>query len=323
MEKTQPNQRLGLRLIDIAVRCSVDQPTHVAYADESYYTKHRYRSIAVVTLGADRRQVVTRLFANLLRRASLKEFKWSKLRQARERFAALQMVDRVVELSLHGRLRLDVLIWDTRDSRHQIRGRDDIANLQRMYYQLFKNVLQRRWPPESSWKLYPDQNSALDWIAVQDYLDTAGLAITLEGNFLDEGGFRIRLAHDFRILEICEVCSADEPICQVADLFAGLGAYSHSAYAKYECWLRNESGQMALELDLEGDSTEFDLSGSDRERCAVMKHLDSCCKRHKLHVGLKSSRGFRTYNPEFPINFWPYEPQHPEDKAPVKLGHSE
>ena len=220
-----------------------------------------------------------------------------------------------MELSTQGNLRVDTLIWDTQDSRHQIRGRDDVANLQRMYYHLFKNVLQRRWPTGSTWQLYPDENTALDWTTVQDYLDAAGLDIKVNGG-LFEGGFRLRLARDFSVSRICEACSSDTPLCQLSDLFAGLGAFSYSAYRRYERWLKIQCGQMPLELGFDDD--ELDLSGSDRERFTIMKYLDEQCKQLKLRVGLKSSKGFKTRDPRLPINFWLYEPQHPDDKAPVK-----
>jgi len=294
----------------------IESPTHIAYSDESYTTASRYRSIAAVTLEMPRDRGISQSVKELLKASEVGEFKWEKLRQARERFAALEMIGKTVELSTQGQLRVDVLVWDTHDNRHNIQGRDDVANLQRMYYHLFKNVLQRRWPTGSTWQLCPDENSALDWNTVQDFLDTAGLNIRVEGNLFDEGGFRLRLARDFSILEICEVCSADMPICQLADLFAGLGAYSHASYDKYQSWLRAQSGQMVLDLGLR--RIEKKLSNRDRERCVVMKHLNDCCKRRKLRVGLKSSRSFRTYDPGFPINFWMYKPQHPGDRAPVR-----
>ena len=290
--------------------------THIAYSDESYSTASRYRSIAAVTLEMSRDQAISHSIQELLKESNVKEFKWAKLRQARERFAALKMIDQALEFSIQGWLRVDVLIWDTHDSRHNIPGRDDVANLQRMYYHLFKNVLQRRWPAGSVWKLCPDENSALDWMTVQDVLDATGLDLRVEGDLFDGGAFRVRLARDFGIQKICEMCSADTPLCQLADLFAGLGAYSHSAYEKYESWLRVQSGQLMLGLGLDDDDAR--LSNRDRERCKVIQHLDRQCKQRKLRVGLKSSRGFKTYDPTFPINFWFYEPQHPDDQAPVR-----
>jgi len=292
-----------------------DHPTHIAYSDESYSTASRYRSVAAVTLEAARDAEITLTFQALLQQSGLSEFKWARLRQARERFAAVAIIDETMKLTTAGWLRVDVLIWDTYDSRHRVQGRDDVANLQRMYYHLFKNVLLNRWPTGSTWKLCPDENSALDWMTAQDFLDAAGLGIRAQPNFLDQGGFRLRLERDYGIQQICEMCSSDAPLCQLADLFAGLGVYSHSAYPKYASWLRKRSGQLTLDFGL--DNHDIRLSNSDRDRCKVMHHLNGHCKRRKLRVGLESSRGFKTHDPRFPINFWLYEPQHPDDRAPV------
>lgn len=294
-----------------------DRQTHIAYSDESYSTASRYRSIATVTLEMSRDHEISLAVEELLKESDVKEFKWEKLHQARERFAALKMIDQALEFSMRGWLRVDVLIWDTHDSRHSIPGRDDVANLQRMYYHLLKNVLQRRWPAGSVWRLCPDENSALDWMSVQDFLDAAGLELRVEGDLFASEAFRLRLERDFRIQQIREMCSADTPLCQLADLFAGLGAYSHSEHGKYEHWLRIQSGQLALDLGLGFD--EEKLSNRDRERCVVIQHLNQHCKQRKLRVGLESTRGFKTHDPRFPVNFWLYEPQHPDDQAPIRV----
>lgn len=54
-------------------------------------------------------------------------------------------------------------MWDITDSRHDIQGRDDIANLGRMYHHLFVDILRNRWPDDARWMVHPDENSALDW----------------------------------------------------------------------------------------------------------------------------------------------------------------
>lgn len=290
-------------------------PTHVAYSDESYQTGSRYRSIAVITLNAASEKTITLSFGEILQNSGVREFKWERLRQARERFAALKMLDKAIELAAQQRLRIDTLIWDTYDHRHQVPARDDVANLQRMYYHLFKNVLQRRWPKGSTWRLCPDENTALDWATIQDYLDTAGAGFRVDGD-LFSGGFRLRLQRDFSVLQISEACSAETPLCQLADLFAGLGAFSYSAYDRYESWLSTQSGQIPLGSGMGRSSPE--PSKSDQERFAIIKHLDNECKKRRMCVGLASSRGFKTYDPRQPINFWLYEPQHPDDKAPVR-----
>jgi hypothetical protein len=293
---------------------NTSRASHVAYADESYYTDERFRSVAVVTLESSNKEAFFKIFRALLDNSGIDEFKWNKLRQARERFAAIKLIDEVIRLAAIQQLRVDVLIWDTYDSRHQVQGRDDIANLQRMYYHLFKNVLLRRWPSKSTWNLFPGENSALDWTIVQDYLDTAGVSIEMASLF-DPKPFSIRLSRDFQIVQIEEVSSILEPVCQVADMFAGIGAFSHTAYSKYRQWIDSINGQLQLGID---SYKILSLSNRERERFGIMKYLDDKCKTCRFHVSLKMAKGFKTFDPKFPINFWPYQPQHPDDKAPTK-----
>jgi len=59
------------------------------------------------------------------------------------------------------------------------------------------------------------------------------------------------------------------------------------------------------------------LSNGDKNRCEVMNYLNRLCKKYKLTVSLDTFNGFRTFNPKKPVNFWLYEPQHPDDKAPI------
>lgn len=295
---------------------SIAEASHIAYSDESYYTNDRYRSVAVVTFENANKDKFSASFRQLLDDSQVSEFKWNKLRQARERFAAIKLIDEVISLAQKKLLRIDVLIWDTQDSRHQVKGRDDIANLQRMYYHLFKNVLKTRWSAQSTWFLLPDENSALEWQSVQDYLDTAGLSFQISSGLFDDKPFSLRLSRDFQIVGIKEISSEKEAICQVADLFAGMGAYSHSSFAKYLQWEEREKGQMRLLTETSSEDQKF--TNSEKERFIIMKHLDNSCKKNKFRVSLKSGKGFKTFDPRFPINFWVYEPQNSNDKAPTK-----
>ena len=120
------------------------QPTHIAFSDEAYTTDSRYRSVAVISFPAIWETELNNRVKQVLSESSLSEFKWAKLRQARERFAALKLIDLAFNYAVESKLRIDVLVWDTQDSRHNIWARDDAQNLQRMYYHLFKNVLRQR-----------------------------------------------------------------------------------------------------------------------------------------------------------------------------------
>lgn len=285
--------------------------THVAYGDECSYNIGRFRSIAIVTLKVGSNCSFGQAVRDLLDGSGVREFKWQRLRQARERFAAEKLVDFAIEKALLGKLRVDALIWDVEDSRHQIKGRDDIANLQRMYYHLFRDAL-ARWPGDNAWMLLPDENSALDWQSVQDYLEVAGLSLSMHTGVMPL--FRFRLSQEFCIEEIQEVNSDKVPLCQLADLFAGISVFSREKFSVYRCWKE----RLQLALPLFSEDQPITLSNSDRERCRVLLHLNSECKAHKLGVSLETKAGLWTPDPANPVNFWIYEPQHLDDKAPIR-----
>ncbi len=104
---------------------------------------------------------------------------------------------------------------------------------------------------------------------------------------------------------------------QLADLFAGLSIYSRSCFNRYENWKIRNANQCGLFID--DQSTHLKLSKSDQERCLVLDEFDKKCKRHRLGVSLKTARGLKTFDHSKPLNFWWYEPQHEEDKAPCRV----
>ncbi|GIV83932.1 MAG: hypothetical protein KatS3mg052_0939 [Candidatus Roseilinea sp.] len=289
--------------------------TQVGFADESYWNTGRFRSLGMVTLPLDCLQVMESEVRQLLDESQVKEFKWKKLDGAKERFAAEKLCRFAVDKACPGQFRVDVLVWDTEDSRHKIPNRDDIANLERMYYHLFRNVLRARWPNNAIWRLHPDEHTALNWETVRDCLENKSTGIDVDRSLFTGGQFRIRLRQEFGIQEIQAVSSGAHPLLQLADLFAGLAVFSRDKFDDYQKWLQATSPQARL-FD-EGDASD-DPSRSSRERFQVLKEFDHLCKQRKLGVSLETKRGLWTPDPKNPINFWLYEPQHPEDKAPQK-----
>ncbi len=283
--------------------------THVGYSDESNWNVGRFRSLALVTTKVDTASILEKQLAELLRESDVREFKWKKLKDAKMRFAALKIIDLIVRSAKSGQLRVDVLVWDTEDSRHKIPGRDDIANLQRMYYHLFRNVLRLRWPDDAVWRLYPDENTAMDWDEVQDFLDMASITF-VPSKPLTRPFFKGRLKKEFSIEQIVSVKSEDHPLLQVADLFAGIAIFSRENYRKYKEWERSRTPTLF------DDEQEQKWSRREIERFTVISELDRLCKKKKLGVSLNKKSGFWTPNPVNPINFWLYEPQHSADKAP-------
>jgi hypothetical protein len=252
--------------------------------------------------------------AAVLRSAGLAEFKWEELRTACYRFAALALTDLALARAAAGALRVDVVVWDIADRRHAVPARDDLANLQRMYCFLFKNVLRLRWPDGSRWRLHPDEQTALAWREVADYLAAASAAAEAPDLF-SAGGFKRRLRREFAIEQIAPLASHACPLIQLADLFAGVAVFSRAEYAGYDQWQAAAGPQPRLLAEAEPARP---LSNSARERCQVLHHLDARCKAHKLGVSLHTRRGLWTRQPRNPVNFWWYLPVHAGDVAPRK-----
>jgi len=78
------------------------RPTHVAYADESRYNVGRYRGIALVTMATHDALALQEELCRLLSDSGLAEFKWKHLHGAKQRFAALKLLDSAVCAALRG-----------------------------------------------------------------------------------------------------------------------------------------------------------------------------------------------------------------------------
>jgi hypothetical protein len=288
-------------------------PRFYAVSDESQITADRFRSIAAVSLPVDAADRCNAALRVILAKYEIAEFKWHELKNAKRRFCALALVDWVFDALLACDGRIDVLIWDTRDSRHSILGRNDDKNFERMYFHLHKALMRRR-PPESSWHLRPDERLGIDWQTLQDCLASVGAWRTFHEKSLLADGFS--LAH-FHLRTLKQVRSCDQPLCQLADLFAGVAAYTRSKPAHVEAWSLKESGQISL---FEASEPSVAYSGRDKERLPVVLRLGQRAKALGLGVSLNTTGYLRTLDPTNPLNFWHYVPQHPADRAPTVSG---
>lgn len=291
-----------------------NEPTHIAYADETNHNVGRYRGIALLTLRVKDAEILSDNLRQILMKSNIDEFKWVDLRSARHRFAAIKMVEFLIQNALNNLARMDILIWDTEDKRHQVQGRDDIANLERMYYHLFKNVMHKRWPHESAWILHPDINSAMKWRELFNFLKLADIGKSMEKSSGWQG--LIKSVNEFGIVQIEPKDSKDEPLIQLADLFAGLATYSRGKYDCFEKWKNN--GTRQTKLFEETPEPPIIISKADMERCLILDNFNYNCKRKKMGVSLKTNKGLKSFDPAKPINFWWYVPQHETDKAPVR-----
>lgn len=288
--------------------------SHVGFSDESQWNVGRYRSLGLVTMPV---QVVARTnsaIRQLLNESGVAEFKWNALKGGRGRIAAQKLCDFSVDQACRGNLRVDVLIWDTHDRRHAVPGRDDVENLKRMYYHLFRNVLGLRWPDNSVWQLSPDEHTAIDWDVVHNCLYFRSTSQKIERSLFTDGREKINLRREFGVRQIRPVSSREFELVQLGDLFAGLAVFSRENFDEYKTWLPTASGQPPLFVVDE----QTPPSRRSEERFRVLHQFSDECKKRALGVSLLSSEGLRTHQPSKPINFWLYTPQHPLDVAPKR-----
>lgn len=283
--------------------------THIAYSDESNHNTGRYRSIAVVSMPAHLASEIASKITQKLMESDVRYIEWKKIKGAKNRFAAIKLVDICSVEACNKNLRVDVLVWDTKDERHKIQGRDDLANFKNMYIQLLKNVMRKRWSIDATWQFFPDENSIVDWSHFRNILaNTNRFSNKRENLFTDSWS---DFAQHFNIFEIEEVDSKETVLVQVADVFAGMGVFSYEQNSVYAAWDRQNSQQMEM-----FSPAPVEFTRKEDEHSQVLHRLLQNAKKYRLEIS--NRQGLRTYNPANPINFWLYTPQHKSDKAPLR-----
>lgn len=252
--------------------------------------------------------------ARLLRESDVDELKWQKIRTAKYRFAAQKLIDACADAVSQGRLRIDVLIWDSQDSRHAVRNPDVVANLQIMYFHLFKNVMSRRWPPNCVWRHIPDEQVGVKWETIESCLsakDTYQVKELALGDTPTHESFGGSIKRLFKVAEITECRSQEMRLTQISDMLAGMGAFSRERFAEYRAWKRNVGYDSTL---FEATARPKESSGQI-EKFQVLSHFETRIDQLALPVALDQTNGLRTLDPSTPINFWLYQPQSRFDKA--------
>jgi len=287
--------------------------THVGFSDESNWNNGRFRSIGLVTAPVAAYFEIESALRKLMSESNISEFKWNKLSGFKERAIAIKMCEITIKEALAKNLRTDVLIWDTEDKRHKVVGRDDVMNFERMYFHLIKVVCRNRWPDGGIWRLHPDENNSINWSNLEKIIQRVSRGVEIRDPSLLDAGRRSVRREYFRLVEIQEVDSFKCPLVQLADLFAGVAAFSWDKFSDYQIWLKYPDDQYSSLIHFDSE-----LAAKFKSRCQFLHDFQNLCKNNKLQVGLKSSHGLHTRNPRNPLNFWIYRPQHSEDRAPTR-----
>ncbi|MFO7870707.1 MAG: hypothetical protein R6V03_04660 [Kiritimatiellia bacterium] len=226
----------------IAPRKANNNIEFTAYSDESYSQAERFRSIGVFSFPSFQQKTIDKEITALLRDSSVAEFKWQNLKDAKHGFCAIKLIDFVLHEIYEYNLRIDVMVWDTHDSRHAVPARDDTANFERMLFHLLRNSMKRR-EKLAAWRIRPDERMDIDWSTVAHCLRAVGrqqdfVESPLLGDFFTDP--------HYDVCEFREILSHEHPCCQVADLFAGLSVFSRTHFCKFAIWKDNRTPNLGL-----------------------------------------------------------------------------
>ena len=282
-----------------------------AFCDESGCFSENYQSIAVVSGKTVELERLKDDLSQILIKNSVREIKFEEVRTHSPKVrTARQFVDKAIEYINARILKIDILCWWTKDSRHDIDSRDDFANLARMYYKVLRNVSEK-WHVHN-WMIFPDRGSKLNWGEVVDYLNKTRLIrrpylMTLfrQDNFLLS--FRGVIPRD----------SIEEPLVQLADLFAGMACFSISKKDLCNAWMRKNHYQNNAGLFCNHQDAVITLAQSNR--FDLLYRIYAHAKKYKLGVSLERDGYIQSFSKSAPLNFWHYRPANAEDKAPRRI----
>jgi hypothetical protein len=288
-----------------------------SYCDTSGIFDHRFQTIAAITGSHKVVHLLRDKLSQTLESKHVSEAKFAdvkKLDSSEFGTAETFLIDSISSFVASGLLRVDVLTWDTTDSRHSIPGRDDVQNLSRMYYHLLRHIAIKSHP--ESWNIFLDVNERVEFRSLLSCLSNSSIKVNAcQIPMLME---MIRKIENFGIInKVTEIDSKSEPLVQLADIFAGITRFSFESGKQCWEWIANNS--IPTQQILPGLSELTPIRRSDECRYQLILTLYNLSKKHRLYVSLKTEKHLVTKRSSSPLNFWFYIPQNENDIAPKKV----
>ena len=290
-----------------------------AYSDESGTFTRRFQSIALVTGQINTLSEMRERLQDILTEKQVTEVKFELIRTHLPILEAAQefLCCIVTEFANRNKTRVDILTWDMQDSRHAIPGRDDIANLERMYYKVFVHAA-RQWKNQEEWNFYPDESSQINWSELTRILNKTPLSkhqnntqLLFENEEIDQ---------PLKVKRTEPLKSVQEPLIQLADLLAGMARFTQEERGYCVSWLDtwgNKNQQQLPNFLCEEDLSE--PIKTKQNRFWLVGEFNTLCKKYRMGVSLRTRKCLWTPDNTNPINFWNYETQHDYDQAPRRV----
>jgi len=220
-------------------------PTHFAYSDESCYTtSDNFGAISILSFTAEiKSQLESTIFPFLGEMPN--EYKWSKFESRNYLDVSKQIFDVLFQYAIHGQLRIDAIIWQTNDPRYPRNQTNSGEKLSVLYYIRLRDMLSKRWGADGHWAIFVDEQGQMNWEELESYLEYASrnkFASTLLGPKYDLN-WLLQNHTKYSLEKLESVSSCDEPFVQIADIFAGMAAYSHNRSSLLLEWLQFDAAQ--------------------------------------------------------------------------------
>jgi len=264
---------------------------YLIFGDESGYTgSHRFRSVCTVSGTKSNLKELNKKLKIVLAQHSTREIKFAKIStHSSTQYCAKEFYCNALEYCKKNKIKVYVITWDTHDSRHDVKGRDDIENLKIMYYLILKLTMQH-WENRSTWQFYPDEQSQIDWPELIKYLQNTNL---LKKHEWERSMFGlVRLLSFPTINKHKELESHKFPVIQIADLFAGGVRFTHEHGKTLQKWISIEKSQKSL-FPMED---EIEAPKKQLAKLKVLSYLKEKSGQLKLGINLSRNNYFDTFN---------------------------
>ena len=217
--------------------------------------------------------------------------------------AAIKFIESIVnDFAIYNSVRVDTITTDNEclDGNNYDYGNE--PELERMYYCVLANVV-RRWGC-TKWGFYPDMNSGVNWSEIVSFLNMTRMQKKVKKPLLIE----LMFGEDeqFKFSEVEELNSVEEPLVQLADLFAGMARFSHEDDVNCAEWLERWRDPRQGEMMTSMGRNKGDIERRKECRYRLIGELYFLCRRHGLYVSIRSENHLKTWRPKSPINFWDY-----------------
>lgn len=285
------------------------------FSDESgYCANDRFGTIAIVSGEKTNCKTLNSELQGILDKYGKGELKFVSIGSSISTKDAAKDFYRIgLEYCSQGKIKIHVIVWDKHDKRHDIRGRDDIENMIRMYYHIIKKATSD-WKGIKNWEFFPDEFIAINWgYDVVKYLQMTNLDKKKNSNSNTLFGVIYNLR--FPEFKKCRGLESHKfPIIQLADLIAGVTRLSYESGEKYRIWLSNDNNRNSLFPD----ELPCNISKKMNNKFEIMRFFYEECSKLKLGVSFNTNKYFKTFSSKTGILIWPYKPQGDYDKAPTR-----